>query len=725
MQSRPYQIAFIQKAAQIIIAHLEESDFSVNDLAKALHLSREQTHRKLKKQTGLSSGKFIRYIRLLLAYSYLKSESQSVQQVAYRTGFNNPAYFNTCFKEEWQCTPGEIIRDQTLFPSADLPILKFYQIPEIKEVLTKVSIVIEPGFSQRPERKRILHRKTMFTLFTLFGLIALWLSRGAADQVKFELDNQHLAVIPFVNNTGDTSLQVVGEIASSWISSQINNLGNVKTVPFFTVRQYSHYVGILPDDIEDRPTFAEVVDAALMIQGQYFLRDDEIYFDAELLDARTLESIYHLPMVHGARDSVMNLVEEMRLKIAGLITSIEEVRSGKLTPPNYDAYEYYLKGLQELSLSISPAALHYFEKAVVAEPDFVMPHLYRIWFYHGGERDSLFNIIEALPRMTAYERNVFRHLYLRHEHRYADDLELCLEMLNDYPKDYYFNMMAAHEAKSQFMPRFAMQILSQMEDKVESEVGQLWHLYKVRNYSESLMALGEYQEAIEHLEKIPSQLYNPAIPELMIYCNIRLGMGAENIEKLIAEYDHEDTRQIADLFANAAYEYILMNQDEDAHHFINRSMNLMINCPEESGYNFDQIDLFFMAGQFDIVRTKLERIKQINEVDYWVYMSLLEAATGDDEKALEIYEKTLTQEYIPWRRNPLAYQPDYLKARVYALLGREETSIDLLQRALEKGQLYHHLDFDRDIFLTQIFEVPRFQKLVRPREHGVDVTIMK
>ena len=260
MQSRPYQIAFIQKAAQIIIAHLEESDFSVNDLAKALHLSREQTHRKLKKQTGLSSGKFIRYIRLLLAYSYLKSESQSVQQVAYRTGFNNPAYFNTCFKEEWQCTPGEIIRDQTLFPSADLPILKFYQIPEIKEVLTKVSIVIEPGFSQRPERKRILHRKTMFTLFTLFGLIALWLSRGAADQVKFELDNQHLAVIPFVNNTGDTSLQVVGEIASSWISSQINNLGNVKTVPFFTVRQYSHYVGILPDDIEDRPTFAEVVD---------------------------------------------------------------------------------------------------------------------------------------------------------------------------------------------------------------------------------------------------------------------------------------------------------------------------------------------------------------------------------------------------------------------------------------------------------------------------------
>ena len=51
--------AFLKKAAGIVVSHLEEEHFSGNELAEKLSLSREQTHRKIKQFTSLSTGKFI------------------------------------------------------------------------------------------------------------------------------------------------------------------------------------------------------------------------------------------------------------------------------------------------------------------------------------------------------------------------------------------------------------------------------------------------------------------------------------------------------------------------------------------------------------------------------------------------------------------------------------------------------------------------------------------
>ncbi|MBK8506084.1 MAG: hypothetical protein IPL46_30135 [Saprospiraceae bacterium] len=355
----------------------------------------------------------------------------------------------------------------------------------------------------------------------------------------------------------------------------------------------------------------------------------------------------------------------------------------------------------------------------------MMPHLYRLWFYYGDERDAIISRIEQIPRITEYEKSIFDHLKLRFEHTYVEDLKLCLKMVNEYPQDYYFNTMAAHEAKSKFMPGFAIKILSQLQDPVESEVGLMWHYFKVRNYTESLMALKEYQKALDYLQSIPPHLFNLAIPEHLIYINIRLGKSKEVIEQLIYSYDFEDEKLIADFYAAAAYEYTLIDESDAASYFIDKAAEIMRSFPEERGHNFDMVDLFFMSRDFPAARKQLEKIKSQNEVDYWVYLSLIEAATGNATKAIEIYAQKLPHELILWRRNNLEYQADYMKARVYALLGQKDKAITLLERALQKGQLCHHLDFHRDLFLKPIFDMVRFQELIRPREYTGDITIVQ
>lgn len=96
---------FIEKTERIIIEHLEEEDFSIQDLAQHLNLSRSQTYRKIKALTGLSTTLYIRFIRLQKAKELLAGTDLSVSEIAYRVGFKTPVYFSQVFKEAFDESP--------------------------------------------------------------------------------------------------------------------------------------------------------------------------------------------------------------------------------------------------------------------------------------------------------------------------------------------------------------------------------------------------------------------------------------------------------------------------------------------------------------------------------------------------------------------------------------------------------------------------------------------
>lgn len=89
--------------------NIEDSEFNVGILASQIGLSRVQLHRKLKELTGLSSGDFIRNIRLKQASNLLKNKKMNVSQVAYAVGFSNQTHFSTTFKKFYGVSPSEYI----------------------------------------------------------------------------------------------------------------------------------------------------------------------------------------------------------------------------------------------------------------------------------------------------------------------------------------------------------------------------------------------------------------------------------------------------------------------------------------------------------------------------------------------------------------------------------------------------------------------------------------
>ena len=99
---------FIQKLNNTILDNLDDTEFGILQLTRAMALSRAQLHNKIKALTGRSTGLYMRYVRLTKAREFLKTKPDlNISEIAYDVGFKDPAYFTRCFTDEYGMPPSE------------------------------------------------------------------------------------------------------------------------------------------------------------------------------------------------------------------------------------------------------------------------------------------------------------------------------------------------------------------------------------------------------------------------------------------------------------------------------------------------------------------------------------------------------------------------------------------------------------------------------------------
>ncbi|MFY0607035.1 MAG: helix-turn-helix transcriptional regulator [Cyclobacteriaceae bacterium] len=98
----------LSKLNEVVMANLQNEQFSVEDLASEAAFSRSHLHRKLNQLTGQSISQFIREIRLNEGMKLLKKEVGTVSEIAFKVGFGSNTYFIKCFHEHFGFSPGEV-----------------------------------------------------------------------------------------------------------------------------------------------------------------------------------------------------------------------------------------------------------------------------------------------------------------------------------------------------------------------------------------------------------------------------------------------------------------------------------------------------------------------------------------------------------------------------------------------------------------------------------------
>ncbi|MCB0669807.1 MAG: helix-turn-helix domain-containing protein [Saprospiraceae bacterium] len=101
---RPASHPLVEQLRNLIYGQFQK-DYSLDQLCTEMGVSRSHLHNIIKRETGKSASIFIRSIRLEEGRKLLFTTDQTIAEIAYSVGFNDPNYFSRIFSKEFGISP--------------------------------------------------------------------------------------------------------------------------------------------------------------------------------------------------------------------------------------------------------------------------------------------------------------------------------------------------------------------------------------------------------------------------------------------------------------------------------------------------------------------------------------------------------------------------------------------------------------------------------------------
>jgi|GEM_PF-2653186 len=106
----PEEKVWLELVEKIVLEHLHDPDFTVNDLAKAVLISRTLLYNEMGRILGLTPSGYINETRLLKAMEILKNQPKelTIKKLANRVGYRDEKYFSQKFKQRFGVLPSQL-----------------------------------------------------------------------------------------------------------------------------------------------------------------------------------------------------------------------------------------------------------------------------------------------------------------------------------------------------------------------------------------------------------------------------------------------------------------------------------------------------------------------------------------------------------------------------------------------------------------------------------------
>ena len=97
----------LERIETIIMQHLDNPDFTIDQMAEILKMGRTKLYGKIKELTGKSPNKFLMSKRMQVAAKLLEEGELNVSEISNKVGFQDASYFNKCFKLYFGTVPSK------------------------------------------------------------------------------------------------------------------------------------------------------------------------------------------------------------------------------------------------------------------------------------------------------------------------------------------------------------------------------------------------------------------------------------------------------------------------------------------------------------------------------------------------------------------------------------------------------------------------------------------
>lgn len=347
---------FITEAERLVLEHVSEEKFGVSELADALHMSRSNLLRKVKKETELSASQFIRQVRLQRGMELLQTGSLRVSEVSDEVGFGSVSYFIKCFREQYGYPPGEVGK-------------RVEEEPDESEVVEQQE---EPAEEPRIEPKLTFPWKIILAASVVLVVVLNVLLRPSDQEPTIEL-NKSIAVLPFKNESADSSnLYFVNGLMQSTLSN-LQKIQDLRVISRTSSENYRNSRKSIPE-------IAEELNVLYVVEGSGQRVGDQVLLNIQLIDALGDRPIWSQQYNRKVTD-IFNLQNEVAQEITKAIQAIVtpgelEILAKKPTE-NLEAYDLYLQALGPFHTRSKEGleiAIPLFEQAIEHDEEFALAY---------------------------------------------------------------------------------------------------------------------------------------------------------------------------------------------------------------------------------------------------------------------------------------------------------------------------------------------------------------
>jgi tetratricopeptide (TPR) repeat protein len=274
-----------------------------------------------------------------------------------------------------------------------------------------------------------------------------------------------LAILPFRNASGDSSLDWLGPSLSEMLRTDIGQATSLQTVPSDRLAQILRDLRISPDSTFDPTTLKKLADfssADTVLWGQYLKFGNEIRIDATLLDIKRQRSV-PLKAQAPSQDSLLAAVDELSQAIRQNLSLssdvVEELKSTAFKPStkSLEALRSYNEGLQLSRQGKASEAVKKFQSSVQSDPEFALAYsklgqTYAGLGYDAEAEQNSRKAVELSERLPAQEKYRIAATHARIVNDTAKAVEAYENLAKVSPEDpeVNFDLASLYEASGDF-----------------------------------------------------------------------------------------------------------------------------------------------------------------------------------------------------------------------------------------------------------------------------------
>ena len=418
---------------------------------------------------------------------------------------------------------------------------RYQNVDDLQAELARIERCMPETTGARPSRKPQTSKEITVRLpskriwipvaaaLTVLAALLVWqfIPTGAASR-------RTLTVIGFKNQTGDPGLDYLREAIPNLLITSLEQSKHLRVVSWERLKDLLKQAGresaaIFNEEAGFEVCRREGIEA--LVVGSYIKAGDTFVTDVKVLDTKTRESLRSASARGDGVASILKTqIDEISREVGrGIGKPLLKLEAPArpimdLTTDSMEAYNYFLRGREDLEKFYFADALKYLERAIALDPDFALAHM--ILSYTAGQLSDLNRRDEALRAAFRHSASASEKERLYIAAQFAGTIErdenkrfrMLQELVRKFPDEKYalWDLGRIYEAREDFAA--AVDVLSRAI-ALDPEFGSAINLLA---YTRARM--GEFGEALRLFERYAAVSPGDANPlDSMAELYVRMG----------------------------------------------------------------------------------------------------------------------------------------------------------------------------------------------------------